>query len=268
MIMFGDTGGELRGRFRALDQTLTGDITEKNSLYGDAFSMSAKAVGGDDILSGGFTAQENLLVGDAWQMSQHARGGNDILTGGALAEFNVLYGDAFSLSGQTQGGNDLLTGGANTIERNTLYGDAYKMSGEVRGGDDVLQAAVSFYGGANLLYGDAYSMTGWAAGGNDVLVSGSGNDDMWGDAAVMLEEATGGSDTFVFALNNGHDTVHDFEQGKDYIDLTAWGDIGIHVFESLTIVSNGVDTEIQLGSTGSITLLGVGTLLETDVLLA
>ena len=45
---------------------------------------------------------------------------------------------------------------------------------------------------------------------------------MWGDAAEYYSsDVQRGSDTFVFLEDNGTDTIYDFEQGKDVIDLTA-----------------------------------------------
>ncbi len=46
-------------------------------LYGDAFTMSGHASGGDDTL-----LDTAAAAGDADSMSGHARGGNDTLIGG------------------------------------------------------------------------------------------------------------------------------------------------------------------------------------------
>ena len=54
-------------------------------MYGDAFDMSDNALGGNDTLTGGFSANrfpsENDLYGDAYSMFDNSRGGNDTLTG-------------------------------------------------------------------------------------------------------------------------------------------------------------------------------------------
>lgn len=63
-------------------------------------------------------------------------------------------------------------------------------------------------------------MSGNAQGGDDTLISGRTDDDMWGDAEAMDDSAQGGCDTFVFGPHNGNDTIYDFEQGMDLIDLS------------------------------------------------
>src|SRR5271165_931501 len=92
-----------------------------NTLYGDAYSMSGHARGGDDQLYGGGSAlgssSTNTLYGDAYSMSGNARGGDDRLYGGGTAApggaiTNSLYGDAYSMSGNAQGGDDQLYGGS------------------------------------------------------------------------------------------------------------------------------------------------------------
>ena len=62
-------------------------------------------------------------------------------------------------------------------------------------------------------------------GGNDTLISGPNNDQMWGDAATVAPTATTGADTFVFSSPNAHDTIEDFQPGKDHIDLKGYEDI-------------------------------------------
>ena len=140
--------------------------------------------GGDDVLFGGDNST-NHLYGDADELAIGV-GGDDTLIGGKNST-NYLYGDAFSMTVRpTAGGNDTLIGGDNST--NYLYGDA------------------SFW----------FAST----GGNDRLISGTGSDHMWGDAAAMMIPQ-GGYDTFVFKAHNGPDTIYDFEQGKDVIDLSA-----------------------------------------------
>ena len=114
------------------------------SLFGDAFSITDKAYGGDDSLAVEGTGYPSLsqvfLFGDAPNMSGRAHGGNDVLIGGGNADF--LYGDAQnyapSAPGSITGGKDTLNGG---------------------GGDDQL----------------------WGGPNNDKFVfkAGSGNDTIW-----------------------------------------------------------------------------------------
>jgi hypothetical protein len=108
---------------------------------------------------------------------------------------------------------------------------------------------------------------------------------MWGDADIMDARARGGSDTFVFAEDNGNDTIYDFEQGKDVIDLSAFA---ATIFADLDTNNNGSlndgddyvsyansdqDTVIDLGAAvggaagaDTVTVAGVTGLTDADFL--
>jgi hypothetical protein len=169
----------------------------------------------DDILIG-TDGEENTLIG---------LGGDDEFTGGNDSPSNRLYGDTqFTLSDDSTGGHDILTGGDNST--NTLHGGAWQMplyrdnSLAPLGGDDTLTGGGA--GGTNTLYGDAFEMSLNTTGGDARLISGEGTDAMWGDAAIMPDNAIGGSDTFVFGVDNGDDTIHDFNQGEDLIEMNGF----------------------------------------------
>jgi len=113
-------------------------------------------------------------------------------------------------------------------------------------------------------------MYGAARGGDDTLISGAGDDEMWGDASVMSAAAIGGSDTFSFAPLNGQDTIHDFEQGKDHVELIGLGVESPHTFDGLLpyISSDGTDSVIDFGAGNSITVHGITTFLQSDFIFA
>jgi hypothetical protein len=48
---------------------------------------------------------------------------------------------------------------------------------------------------------------------------------MWGDAVTVAQTAQTGNDTFVFSAPNAHDTIEDFQPGKDHIELKGYEDI-------------------------------------------
>ena len=58
---------------------------------------------------------------------------------------------------------------------------------------------------------------------------------MWGGA---------GADTFVFTAGHGNDTIKDFTDGEDLIDLSQIS--GISGFEDLTITADGTTAVIDL----------------------
>lgn len=68
-------------------------------------------------------------------------------------------------------------------------------------------------GGADVLYGADGTDTLFGGMGNDLLIDGAGTDTLYSGA---------GADTFVLNFDGVTDHIHDFELGKDRIDLSAW----------------------------------------------
>ena len=69
-------------------------------------------------------------------------------------------------------------------------------------------------------------MTGYIGGiGNDTVHGGIGNDTIYGGAGDDALSGGADDDTFVFAPGNGDDTITDFTDGDDKIDLSAFADI-------------------------------------------
>lgn len=93
-------------------------------------------------------------------------------------------------------------------------------------------------------------------GGDDNLSGGAGVDVI--DGGEANDGLTGGADTdiFVFEASHGNDTITDFEDGTDIIDLSALD--GVTSFDDLTITASGNDAVINTGQ-GTITLTGVST---------
>jgi serralysin len=284
---YGDTTGRLGGFRHAGDQTLPsggpGFLPDVITLIGDAEALAGFARGGNDTATG--VGYATVVIGDARSMSGFSRGGADLLT--ASGGNNTLYGDAVTMSGFALGGDDhLIFGGgigARTGATNTLFGDAETMTGFARGGDDVLTGPSSIYSSESFLYGDARTLSGHAWAGNDTLIGVAlQTEHMWGDAAeIEGKHVHTGDDTFVFARLNGTDFIHDFEQGKDLIDLTGYAAADIHDFADLQplITVAGEDSTITFGShqTGrfpgemvvdSIAVLGVAALTAEDFLFA
>jgi Ca2+-binding RTX toxin-like protein len=290
-VEYGDTSGTLEGSQRGGDQTLpVGQPTTPGPLntvrlFGDADALRDDAVGGNDRLDN-TNLQLNgelFLTGDARAISDFARGGDDVLIAVGNPH-NTLYGDATEMSGHAEGGSDDLTGGtvgARIATSNSLHGDAFSMSDDTRGGDDRVTGASGRRSSENLLYGDANTMLGNARGGDDIIFGGAGSiDAMWGDAAMIEGEGVlTGRDTFVIGPGNGADRIHDFEPGKDRIDLTGYASMGVHGFADLgpltSITPEGsfilfrTFMELQEGTvTDSLLVLGERELTEADFLFA
>ena len=64
------------------------------------------------------------------------------------------------------------------------------------------------------MFGDQWSNVIHGLGGNDFLDGGGLDDSLYGG---------GGGDTFQFAQNSGWDSIFDFQEGLDLIDLGHWG---------------------------------------------
>jgi hypothetical protein len=259
-LAYGDTPGTLSDRDRGGDQTVAAPTPSPTMpsvvgfvrLVGDAEILADRAQGGDDTIQ--TLGVTNVLVGDAQFMKDRAQGGDDALGGGGLN--NTLYGDAVEMSGRTRGGDDVLDApppiGTRSASTSDLFGDAHTLSDRAEGGDDTLSGAIGFAGSTARLFGDSYELLDRAQGGDDQLVSrGSAPDEMWGDSSSVGPHATTGCDIFVFAPGNGRDLIHDFEQGKDRIDLTAFAGAGIDDFGALA-------PRILEQADGSLVILDVG----------
>ena len=90
--------------------------------------------------------------------------------------------------------------------------------------------------------------------GNDTLEGGAGDDTLDGQDGEDLLTGGEGADHFVFG---GGDTVTDFEDGSDRINIDGFGHINADNFETeVTIRQSGDDVEVQIGD-GVLTLAGV-----------
>ena len=191
--------------------TLEG-VTSTSTLTADMFSLPDCDGPLDDLLVTG------PLMGDEHRSFYLGGTGDGTFT--TLEGHDIVFseeGDDTIYGGE---GNDWLVGGegADTIEGGAGIDDIY--GGE---GDDILK------GGED----------------GDRLVGGAGDDTITGGAMDDFLIGDAGADTFVFASGDGNDTIIDFENGTDTIDLSAIS--SITGFSDLTITQEGDDTKIDLG---------------------
>ncbi len=289
---YGDTSGTLEHHDRGGDQMLPEGFSAYLSanqlvppqvylsVFGDADVIRQHAIGGDDTMAASQVGTI-LMVGDARLMLDHAVGGDDVFR--PYSNYVVAYGDAEIMSDHAFGGNDSLFGsagiGARLAATNHLYGDAYAMSDQAKGGDDMVFGGGSYPGNINLLYGDAYIMSGHAKGGDDTLVAGrnASRNEMWGDAAAIEgSHVETGRDVFVPGKGTGMTIIHDFEPGKDVIDVRSYGfsnffelserisvtETGSYIFFSWQFSEPGSPDSLE----NSITVLGDFALTPSDFL--
>jgi Ca2+-binding RTX toxin-like protein len=201
--------------------------------------------GFDDVTVGGATVDSNgTMIGASFVVFGRATGpltrvgtsADEVLTGGEFDDRLDGRGGADTLRGADgndrllgRGGNDDLNGG---LGNDTLSGEA---------GDDLLK------GGQNddVLSGGL---------GLDTLEGGAGEDRLEGGVAADLLVGGTGADTFVFAGAWGSDTVTDFENGLDRLDLRALRAVngGDRLsFADLLVERAGADVRVSLDLNGN-----------------
>jgi Ca2+-binding RTX toxin-like protein len=188
---------------------------------------------GDDLLVGG--AGDDVLRGGA---------GNDTLRGGAGDD--ELYGWE---------GDDVLNGG---LGDDSLWGGPGNDTLRGGRGDDELTGGT----GNDLLLGGPGDDLLNGQGGNDTLDGGAGNNTLTGGA---------GADVFVFRRTDSADTITDFENGIDRLDLSALGFASFSAVAAVASAAQGgrlfLDFIDQGGGTVLITGLSLAQFDASDVIL-
>ncbi len=196
-----------------------------NRLYGEEGNDTIWGGSGKETLDGGIGNDylyggngNDSLNGSYGNDTLYGAGGNDTLRGG--------YGNDYMSGGD---GNDYLEV---TSGRNSLYGD---------GGNDILCGGL----GSDSLYGGSGndSLNGWANA--NLLVGGADNDILTGGAGI---------DTFRYSSGDGNDTISNYEDNKDIIELKSVDYLG---------VSRSGNDVLFKTSTGNITLKNKGTASHT-----
>ena len=217
------------------------DLTVTSDTTGVTIDLSDH--GGGTIFLQGFSVDD--LDGEDFIFTgwEYGTGSNDRLLGDATAEnIDALGGDDTVFGG---GGDDSIRGGEG---RDSLLGDA---------GDDTIFGDA----GNDWIVGGAGDDELYGGADNDKLVAGSGTDELFGGAGADSlngglgdDTLTGGADADTFYFNGafGTDTITDFTDGEDAIDLTAM--TGITGFGDLTISADGTDAVIDLTSQGGGTI--------------
>ena len=261
------TGGaeELRGNDgndhllgRGGDDTIDGgagkDVahggTGNDRLEGGAGNDRLSGNEGDDTIDGG--AGRDTLLGATGDDVLRGGAGNDVHWGGTGDDsmeggegddrFSAQHGDDTVDGGA---GEDFLAGGAGNDrlhggdDDDRLFGQAGDDSLEGGAGADVLIAG----NGNDTLDGGAGADSFFAQAGDDRLIGGAGDDVLRGQA---------GDDVFVFAAGHGADTIADFSDGSDLIDLTAFALGG---FEAVSATAVGAGVRLDLSDTGGGTVV-------------
>jgi Ca2+-binding RTX toxin-like protein len=220
---------------------------------------------------------DNLLVGDIGHDKLNGKngtdtlfgdGGNDLLKGGKGGD--TLYGGVGVDKLLGEKGDDFLFGGMGDDD---VQGGEGKDTLNGGSGNDVLKGGI----GADILMGDRGDDTLKGDQGNDILKGGKGNDTLKGgggrdtlighagqdtlNGGKGADTMTGGSgaDTFVIKSDGKTDTITDFENGTDLIDIDV-------AYAALTI-TNGAAGEVLISHSGETLVVqddGAGLLSAAD----
>ncbi|WP_108260675.1 calcium-binding protein [Mangrovicoccus ximenensis] len=172
-------------------------VTDSSVLLGAATLTLVS--GGNDTLRGGEGDDEI-----------HGNAGDDDINGGSGND--SLWGDAGNDKISAAAGDDLVFGGAGN---DSLRGEAGNDTMSGGDGADYLDGG----SGNDLLSGGDGADKIVGGTGADTIDGGAGDDQLWGGNWA----ADGEGDTFVFAAGDGKDFVHDFEAGRDVLDLSDFG---------------------------------------------
>lgn len=146
--------------------------------------------------------------------------------------------------------DNIINGGADGL-RNFINSQAWTYNGSA--GDDAIEAGnkadtviahsgndvVHGYGGADDIYGGS---------GNDTLSGGDGKDIIDGGPGTDKLSGGNGKDTFVFASHDGADTIRDFVNGIDRIDISDWKAIKDFDDIKADMTRDGEDVVITAGN--------------------
>lgn len=207
--------------------------TSTGGAGNDTFSGFEQAVGSnfDDSITG--NNEDNYLFG---------LGGNDMLIGADGNDgFEAGDGDDTVIGGE---GNDFFDGGLGDDLLDGGNGFDRALFSSASGGVTVDLAAGTSVGGTGAdtlisieaVDGTVFTDTIIGDGADNVLSGRAGDDFLTG---------AGGADTFFFTAGWDVDTITDFEDGTDIIDLfrLSFSDVS-----QLGIVQNGANAEIDLGN--------------------
>lgn len=168
---------------------------------------------------------------------------NDFISTGAGQDF-IISGGGNDIIDSGSGSDMVIAGSGNDI----IYGGG---SQDFLFGDD----------GNDIIFGDSGADWIYGGEGNDVITGGTGADKIWGQM---------GNNRFDFnnineSNSTGRDSIFDFVQGSDVIDLSNLDVFGINSFSDITITNNATNTFVEANNVDfEIQLSGIINLNNSD----
>ena len=231
--------------------TITLEGVASTDLTADMFILDDYAGGDvDDTIEGTFRDDTMTGGGGGDTFVFDETSGNDTITDFSTTEGDQIDLTAFTASvtwQQLQEAMSAVEDDPNT--RETESGTIIDLTA-FGGGTITLEGVTS----ADLTQ-NMFVLDDFAGGDGDDTIEGTSHDDTItggdGDDTMTGNE---GADKFVFASGHGDDTITDFTDGEDTIDLSAF--TAITGFGDLTVEQDGDDTVITVPGGGTITLQG------------
>jgi len=200
--------------------------------------------------------RDDFLTGNFGNDELRGYGGNDTLSGGSGRD-TIFGGDgADSLSGSSGWdrihggvGRDRISGGDEGDRLFGNRGDDTILSGRgadfTRGG--IGNDRVKGNSGDDTIFGNSGNDVLFGNSGNDFIYGGDGNDRLVGGHGSDILVGGAGSDTFVFYRDGSNDTVMDFSETEDILNLSHWGAQSFESFSIIQIENNrgSVDSIIE-----------------------
>lgn len=215
-----DFGG---GNTVTLENESASDLVETDFIFASA---GTPGTNNDDTMTG--TNGIDFFDGLSGADSIEGEGGEDTLYGNDDNDTIRAGNDDDFVSGDR--GNDALNGD---------------------NGNDTVNGSL----GNDLVYGGADDDLIIGGAGKDTMQGGSGNDTVKGGEGIDLMSGGTGNDVFVFEENPGDDTIKDFDDGGDLIDLSALVDAGhITGYGDLSVQQVGPHLIINLYDNHDLTL--------------
>ena len=221
-----------------------GGDSHANRLSGMAGDDGLWGSNGDDVLEGGAGADRlNGGIGSDTATYQSSDAGVVVRLHSMEARGGHAEGDTFigmvTVDGTEVPDIEHLVGSSYA---DTLAGDLRDNTLRGRAGDDTLYGGPG--GGDDDMYGE---------NGNDRIFGGKGDDTLVGGAGDDTLSGGPDDDTFVFAPGDGDDTIADFGNGDDRIDVSVFADITS--FNDLSMEQQGDNVFIDLSGQGGGTIV-------------
>ncbi|MFN4281736.1 MAG: putative Ig domain-containing protein [Alphaproteobacteria bacterium] len=228
-------------------------------IYGQRFDAAGNKIGGETLINDLTNGQQ--LDSTVTVLAD----GNIFVTWTDVPNDGSGYGIYSKIIDLTP---DLFTAGDDVIDFNLVAAGTYEDGTQYAAGDgndqvwlpaDLVAAAAAGYDlgqpfdagdGDDIVHGSDLADVIFGGAGADILI-GNGGDDI-----LDLGENDGAIDTVVATLDNGHDTVLNFEIENDLIDVSLFDFADFSEVQSLISMS-GSDAVLTLPGGASITLTGI-----------